>query len=754
MRAHLTAIVAALLSATIQVVTVTGCVAPGTNVCDSGLACGPGQRCAEVDGRDICVSTSCADGIVQGELGEECDPLAEPVTCSSLGFYSGTVSCDPTLCLLELDCHGFCGDDSLQEGEVCEPAFFDESCLLQGYDRGGRSCDEDSCLPDDSGCATVGWNKAPLSPNRVSAFYHLGDVLFAAADGAISVKNRFGTVVEYYADREIDQLFMIDEQHGFAAAYDIVYRRDEFGWKPIATAPGPVYDIWADRDITLLSDGASIYRLVGDDWVEEILPPGIRTPLSISGRSATDVYAAGGDANNGFILHYDGAAWTLEYHLQEVNILGGRHFVDIDVSDDRIVVGGIRLHEFVPGDSEPLRFLAYGNDIFTFDTVSVHGDTVFASTSPAFSPFYDPGRLALRCNLTGTSECQSLGPFVTEKVQALGPWSAMAITGLAVQGEFDLPSELMQFDGSSRLIPSNTPTLAIAVASIHQAIFAKEDGRIIESTRRGSVTRCSSDTPDCPFGETVTDLYAPTADELFAVTGEGGAYAFADETWTVEHLDPTIEFTGIAGHGGVIVAVGANGSAGVLLRREGASWTTTPTAAPVAAVAASQAFTLAVGDGGSAYHFTGSSWETLDTNTDADLSAVVATDTVAFAAGAQGTLLRYDGTFTPLPSPTEEDIVILAGSAEDDLFLTDALGTSWHFDGISWNEVRLDARGDLYDVSVRPGAVFTAGKGGVTLIRRYVPWSQPANSEVGLCTNGVDDDADGAIDDGDNDCLP
>lgn len=89
-----------------------------------------------------------------------------------------------------------------------------------------------------------------------------------------------------------------------------------------------------------------------------------------------------------------------------------------------------------------------------------------------------------------------------------------------------------------------------------------------------------------------------------------------------------------------------------------------------------------------------------------DLLAVFAfSNTSAYAAGAGGTFLTYDGIAwrqSEFPPPTPYDITSIWGRAADDLFVVTSTGALLHFDGSTWADVagQLPAeRGSLKEVA-------------------------------------------------------
>lgn len=84
---------------------------PGTLLCSSAcdgfitLGCGP---------------LTCGNGVLDTESGEVCDgALLGGLTCESLGYHPGELSCLPDCSNVDVSaCGGYCGDGILQQNEI------------------------------------------------------------------------------------------------------------------------------------------------------------------------------------------------------------------------------------------------------------------------------------------------------------------------------------------------------------------------------------------------------------------------------------------------------------------------------------------------------------------------------------------------------------------------------------------------------------------------------------------------------------
>ena len=122
------------------------------------LACN--NSCDGYDTSGCAAHGWCGDGTIQG--GEEaCDGSNLGTTsCTSLGYYGGTLSCDASCQLDVSDCatYGWCGDGVIDgtHGEVCDGTNIDPNhCATLGYYDGTPICTVD-CEIDISSCESEG----------------------------------------------------------------------------------------------------------------------------------------------------------------------------------------------------------------------------------------------------------------------------------------------------------------------------------------------------------------------------------------------------------------------------------------------------------------------------------------------------------------------------------------------------------------------------------------------------------------------
>ncbi len=109
-----------------------------------------------------CVAAGrCGDLVVHDANGEECDGTnLDGATCESLGYHGGTLSCNQACSFDVSDCasEGMCGDGAIQAGygEECDQSELGgESCFSLGYYGGALSCGSE-CTFDLADCSAEG----------------------------------------------------------------------------------------------------------------------------------------------------------------------------------------------------------------------------------------------------------------------------------------------------------------------------------------------------------------------------------------------------------------------------------------------------------------------------------------------------------------------------------------------------------------------------------------------------------------------
>ncbi|MBU1238101.1 hypothetical protein KKF84_15305, partial [Myxococcota bacterium] len=101
----------------------------------------------------------CGDGLLDPDY-ETCDGSdLGSITCSSLGYSGGTVSCNPDCGSVDdSQCFNIasCGNETLDEGEECEGEdLAGATCRSLGYFAGNLSCSAQGCVFDTSDCRKI-----------------------------------------------------------------------------------------------------------------------------------------------------------------------------------------------------------------------------------------------------------------------------------------------------------------------------------------------------------------------------------------------------------------------------------------------------------------------------------------------------------------------------------------------------------------------------------------------------------------------
>src|SRR5262249_39362711 len=123
--------------------------------------------------------------------------------------------------------------------------------------------------------------------------------------------------------------------------------------------------------------------------------------------------------------------------------------------------------------------------------------------------------------------------------------------------------------------------------------------------------------------------------------------------------------------------------------------------------------------------------------------------------GESGAIAHHGATgWTTGPLLTGQYLPRVAALAPDDVFVIGGGGTVLHFDGTAWAAIRASTSKDLDWLVAAPTAFVTLSveDTGTVLHRfeRHGFWS--CRDHETACTDGLDDDCDGAIDHADADC--
>lgn len=146
--------------------------------------------------------------------------------------------------------------------------------------------------------------------------------------------------------------------------------------------------------------------------------------------------------------------------------------------------------------------------------------------------------------------------------------------------------------------------------------------------------------------------------------------------------------------------------------RPAVRWRVSPTGVTanlLAAAAAPDGTTWAVGSGGTVIHLVRGAWAQVPSGTAAELRAVWASATSVYVAGRGGTLLRWNGlAFAALPADPKDDFTGVWGSDDAHLWLTTEQGSLYACDSAALT-LRQTTSTPLRAVSGRGDEVWAAG---------------------------------------------
>ena len=409
-----------------------------------------------------------------------------------------------------------------------------------------------------------------------------------------------------------------------------IYQYNGASWTQRRTATGSAVT-------ALYVTGTTVFAAYGANRVDQsvggaafaAMPAGAIGVLRlfvVAGTGPTDVYAAG---DSGVVLRYTGAAWTRVHTLTDQPTVNGI----LAFSPTSVVAGGTRCLPACVGRVSRFNGTAWTNDA----TLSIQFVDALAGTSA--SDVYV---------LNWPFEVQRHNGTTWSAVSGIPRWDDGRTLFVPSVG---LPHLL----GSSRAsVQRNSggawttitvlPDMLFAHAPTANAAFFVGDTRSIFRWTTSGLTPWATSSYDAlgqVFGLSETDLFAITNDQ----------YGYA------------VRYT----NGFEVATTSVGFRARALGGRPGG---------PV----------FAVGDQGIA-RFNGTTWEAPLSVTGKNLTSVwLASTSVGYAGGDNGTLLRYNGTtWLAVASPTTLQVRSIWGSDPSNIFLSDGAGVTYRFDGTVWS---------------------------------------------------------------------
>lgn len=743
-----------------------GCVQPNSDA--AGATCSL-----------ACTLHGCGDGIIAAP--EQCEGSdLNNLTCGDYGYYGGTLACTP-LCLFDLsacsercgdgtkngseacdgtdfggadcrtygyydatslkcnggcgvdlsDCTGYCGDGVKNGAELCEGAPPESlQCIDFGFDVGRIACSQ-LCAPDFAGCGHLGWVNMMSTSGSLNA-------IWASSERNIYAVGDDGLVVHFDGDAwSTISLGTSNHLHavGGTGATDLYIGGDSSfarhwngsGWSPVTMFPAiasRITSVFAlsPTNVYAVNTAGDISHLSGGNWTVDY--DGSATLVSVWARNATDVWAVGFQTSP--LRSADGSTWSPVPN-------GGTSFWSVTGVDS----GDVYLAAF----SSIYRWNGAVWSISSQGATELvaKGEIVIGSSSASTitrSPNGDDWVRMEPARITSGSTTLALA------VDAAGHfWRAGVEAGASV---------IKRFTGSAwtGMFPTTYTALWGQDASNVFAVSLKNCYRY--GGARGAVVTASGCSP-----QNLNAVWGTTAMNVYAVGDAGTVVVYNGSNWTPTSAG-TLNLYGVWGSGAAdIYAVGA---AGTVMQSTGGAWS--PATVPAVsddlfAVWGTSNKRFIVGANGRVLRYDGTQWSSSQITTRSLRAVWGSSATDVWAAGDGGSLWHFNGTtWSPAASGTTLRLRALWGTASNDVFASGDNFTLVHFDGTAWSPVRVYANigGSLSSMWGDGRRVFFGGLP-EALDRIAFPAAGCATAET-MCADATDDDCDFLVDCSDPDCRP
>lgn len=714
-----------------------------------------------------CSEGICGDGVINP--GEDCDQAAlGGTTCTTFGFYNPAgLACTGSCGFNTSGCSQICGDDLVNGSETCDGAPApNPSCTSVGYDAGQLGC-ASTCSDTYEHCRKLGLlaEALPNSSPSFGDFWGVGEEAFApqhdeiwhringtwtSQPGANGLGGRpleavSGLAVnDVYAVGQPDFVWNIQRYDGSTWTvmtgpagtpeylYDVhaigannVWAVGESGtvlrytgsWAKLTT-PVPAQRLmavwgWPGGNVWVVGLSGMIYRYDGSTWFNQSLADTTTNLLSVTGRSATEVYAVVSTATGNVIYAYDAATSTwgpmnmgtcapptvyLKAIAAEPNgsviAVGSR---DGGLSGAVCQLAGGTWHRIDDGNLGDVSAVGATGDYFFVGAYLVLQRTVGATWLSIASP---------------------------TMVAAAALWGSAARNLYVAGGDsVNNVGQLRYYDGATW----SSITVPASPATRYLNAVAGGGGWSVAVGRLGTI-----------------------------IAGSGTGTA----AWTNQTSGTTQQLRGVWGDATNVHAVG---DAGTLLRRPTGSTTWTAltsagiTTQNLNAVWGISGTVFAVGDSGTILQYSAGAWSAKTSSTTEHLYGVwgrSASD--VYAVGANGTILHFDGsTWAKQPYRSAETLRNVWGSTGD-LFVTTTSAMRQYIGG-RWLDVRMSSPAltglavwATSDLSVLVGS---NPSGGVELAPLAGRIFRSSTATETSCNDFWDNDADGVVDCADADCA-
>jgi hypothetical protein len=707
----------------------SACVESSWTVCAGGRVCGPGRVCDEVHG--ICSGPD-----------DPCLGAPDGTSCGGSRFCQGGT------------CTDTCGDGLLDETEVCDPSDPATppgmSCIDFGFDAGREGCAGDCASLTRDACMHFGWTSEDLvsfTSGDIRDLWGTGDdlLVLTATTGVISSARNWvavGTFGEVASGRALwassqDDIWVIDlDGGGF-------WHWDGGTWTAMPSPERGLNEIWGSSaaDVFAVGDDGAVVHYDGERWRRQVTRTS-RSLRAVWGVAADQVYAAG---DGGGLLRYDGSRWSA-----------------MDSGTGEALTG-------LWADS--------GEEIWT--------------ASPAAVRRFDGNRWV---------EMSGIDPSPGSRawIAGTGPSDVWLSTGS--------PGTVRRYDGmtwSTLLagdsggphplwVDRNSVAVGFTVGSVQETVrrwFGAGDGPALAtrglwtqawSSRTGEWIAIGNGEDGSPgalhsdgrffaFEEPLISLAGVRPDRAFAAGQSGTIYVWNGGEWAVSFSSAGAFAAAVWASASADVYAAIQGQQGpaAILHLDGERWDELPAVEPpcsgeVTTGWASGPDDVFVGGLDNLARFDGARWTCF---VDERASRIFASiwgsgrgDVWIGEASIKdlGRLLHWDGA--RLSHWVEADGIAggggmpagLVGTAADDVFL----GSQAHFDGRVWSPIRYSAMSGIPLFALPSQIIMSGSLEGNEGLGQFVRtrfWNQRLR-EVG-CTDGVDDDGDGATDLDDEDCA-
>jgi cysteine-rich repeat protein len=398
------------------------------------------------------------------------------------------------------------------------------------------------------------------------------------------------------------------------------------------------------------------------------------TLVSVSGTSATDVWAAGGAAS-GRILHYDGTAWSTSATPAA--------FIDSVSAAPGIALASGDNGTILSWDGTTWQPMSSGT---TTSLYQVWADN--PTDAWALNPF-----LLIHWNGASWSPIANPGTFPMSRIWGRAANDVYLLENPLVYHWDGTSWTLIGSDGAAPSLISGNATDVFTLTTGTGSI-GKWDGTAWQTLLHGQ--------PGA-----VRATWAVAANAVFAVglhtlyLWEGTRARVFDTfsnyvaTWAASPSDAW--------------AVGDD-----IRHFDGTSWATAGlSATECKGVWGSGTNDVHVVCGGSISDWNGSAWNTTTVPSLMMTAVWGSGPSDAFAVGWGGTVMHWDGTvWTAMTSNTTQQLNAVWGNAPDDVFAAGAAHTVIHWDGVAWSPVRARSVGDFESIWGKSGNFLFADDGG------------------------------------------